>query len=201
MNINEEFGIPITHVELVRERTLPFRRVFSSAAYIGILHEMLDNSPVEQFVTLYLNNEQIVGAERTSIGQNGMVSTAIPEIFRGAILAGASHIVVGHNHTNDNPIPSDPDINTTDIVVRASILMNIPLIDHIIVSPDGSHYSMMEHARELEGRVMEMMTKSLLSKFPWDLKPLHQLPGSNINDTMGSKIEDLLSKFPKPPKY
>lgn len=180
-NINNEIGVPLTHVEVVRDRTIPLKNVARPETYISILHTLLDNSPVEQFITLYIHNDMLVGVERTALGQASMVAVSMSEIFRGAILVGATHIVVGHNHTNNISEPSDQDLNLTDCVMRASALLKIGLIDHIIVSPDGTHYSMLDNSRHLERRVMDMYYKNMLTSFPWDLKKYHVLPGLDLN--------------------
>lgn len=190
-NISEEIGIPVTHVELVRDRTIPFRKLKTRENYVALLHELLDNSPNEKFITIYLNDTMIVGAEVTAIGQNHMVAIGMGEIFRGAILAGAGSIVIGHNHTNDDPHPSDADINMTDVAFRAGMLMGIPLVDHIIVSPNGDHFSMVENGASLERRVMDMAAKNLLAKMTWDMKNLHKLPGMvDLNDKMDRRLKD-----------
>jgi len=191
-NVAEEFGIPVVHAELVRDRTLPFRRLTTKEDIVNILHEMLDRSPTEQFITIYLHDTVIVGIERTAIGQSGRVAVGMPEIFRGAILAGATHIVVGHNHLNNYPTPSDPDIDITDIMVRASMLMGIELIDHIIVSPDGTHYSMIDHLAELEVRVKDLLARDMIKALEWDIKKYRMLPGLDLNKKLSNPTSKLM---------
>lgn len=195
-NLNEEIGVPLTHVEMITDRTLPFKKIIDKGDSIRIFHDLLDNSPVEQFITLYVRDIRLVGVERTALGQARMCSVAMSEIFRGAILAGADGIIVSHNHTNDNAYPSDPDINMTDIVMRSSVLIGIPLLDHIIVCPNGTHYSMMEHAKELETRVLDLYYKNMLSPLAWDMKKYHILPGVDPNKSYKPKsFKDLDAPF------
>lgn len=180
-NISEEFGIPVVHAELVRDHTLSFRKLVNKEDIINILHELLDRSPTEQIVVLHLHDTLLVGVERVAIGQSGRVTIDMSEVFRGAILSAATHIVVAHNHLNNDPTPSDADLNMTDIVTRASMLMGIGFIDHIIVSPDGTHYSMLDHVNDLESRIRNMYKDDLLNTLAWEMKKYRMLPGLDLN--------------------
>lgn len=202
-NISEEFGIPVVHAELVRDRILPFRKLVTQEDIVNILHELLDRSPTEQIVVLHLHDTILVSVERVAIGQSGKVLVGMSEIFRGAILAGATHIVVAHNHLNNDTTPSDADLNMTDVTIRASLLMGIGFIDHIITSPDGTHYSMFEHSEELEYRLREMYKKDLINELAWEMKKYRMLPGLDLNKIpekpLGKKSEyDLDFTFKKP---
>jgi DNA repair protein RadC len=55
------------------------------------------------------------------------------EVFRGAIVAGASKIVLMHNHPSGDPDPSEADIKVTRDIARGGQLLKIELLDHIIV--------------------------------------------------------------------
>jgi DNA repair protein RadC len=58
------------------------------------------------------------------------------EVFKVALLANAVSVVIGHNHQSGDPTPSAADIAMTARLVRAGELMNVPLLDHLIVSPE-----------------------------------------------------------------
>lgn len=173
--------IPQYHVELVRDRNLPYAvgydRFGVTPIAMQILHQLLDRSPSEEFVVLHVAGEDIIGAERIAIGSGDRVSVSMPEVFRGAILARATNIIIAHNHAINNPTPSDADINVTDIVHRAGLLLAIPLLDHIIVSPGGRDYSMMAHAKDLSKRINDLYLKEELEKTVWDMKKKMQVPG------------------------
>lgn len=55
------------------------------------------------------------------------------EVFREAISASAAHIILVHNHPSGDPKPSPDDIQTTQDMIRASRLLGIPLLDHLIL--------------------------------------------------------------------
>ena len=56
------------------------------------------------------------------------------EIFKGAILANSSSIIVSHNHVSGNLKPSNEDIKITKALIEAGELLGINVLDHIIVS-------------------------------------------------------------------
>ena len=62
------------------------------------------------------------------------------EVFAGPLKDRAASVIVAHNHPSGDPHPSRKDIEATQQLVAAGILLGIPLRDHIIVSKEG-HYS------------------------------------------------------------
>ena len=60
------------------------------------------------------------------------------EVFKPAILDNACHIVLVHNHPSGSLAISKADMATTERLVEASKIMGIPVLDHIIVSVEGS---------------------------------------------------------------
>ena len=59
------------------------------------------------------------------------------DVFREAIRWNAHCIVVAHNHPNDNPAPSEDDIETTSALMSLSKDLGIPLIDHLVIANSG----------------------------------------------------------------
>ena len=60
------------------------------------------------------------------------------EIFKEAYLLSASSIVCIHNHPSGDVTPSKNDIEFTREVKKASTILGINLIDHIIIG--GNNY-------------------------------------------------------------
>ena len=65
------------------------------------------------------------------------------EVFRLAIVQGATSIIVAHNHPTGNPVPSGEDRAITTQLVAAGKLLDIPVLDHVIVAGD-KHFSFAE---------------------------------------------------------
>lgn len=65
------------------------------------------------------------------------------EVFRSAVRAGASGILLSHNHPSGDPEPSPEDIKVTRKLVEAGKILEIPVLDHVIVG-DQSYISFKE---------------------------------------------------------
>lgn len=68
------------------------------------------------------------------------------ELYIWALLAGAVHVILCHNHPSGNVMPSDEDIEVTNRVKKAGDLVEVKLVDHIIIAGD-SYYSFKEDDR------------------------------------------------------
>lgn len=62
------------------------------------------------------------------------------EVFASPLKDRAASVIVAHNHPSGDPHPSHKDIEVTQQLAAAGILLGIPIRDHIIVSREG-YYS------------------------------------------------------------
>ena len=65
----------------------------------------------------------------------------VRQVVENALYAGASTIILAHNHPSGVALPSQEDIATTRLIRDALRTMNIQLVDHIVVA-DGDYVSM-----------------------------------------------------------
>ncbi|WP_421988178.1 JAB domain-containing protein [Roseivirga sp.] len=89
----------------------------------------------EAFMCLYLNRaNRVQGFAMISIG--GLSSTtADPKImFQHALLCNASCMIMIHNHPSGNLKPSQQDISLTKKVKEVGALMDLPILDHLIIT-------------------------------------------------------------------
>lgn len=56
------------------------------------------------------------------------------EVFYPAIRNNAASILIAHNHPSGDPEPSKEDIAVTEMLCEAGTLMNIPVLDHLILT-------------------------------------------------------------------
>lgn len=107
----------------------------------------------EHFVMITLNGgHEIIKIHLISVGTVSKTIIHPREVFREAIKENASSIVICHNHPSGNCVPSDEDIETTKFLIKASNLIGIPILDHIIFDCD-SYYSFLEHEFLFGGRI------------------------------------------------
>lgn len=65
------------------------------------------------------------------------------EIFLSALRHQAVSVIILHNHPSGDPTPSEEDIRLTHRIQAAGIMLEIPLLDHIIIG-DRSYFSFKE---------------------------------------------------------
>ena len=66
------------------------------------------------------------------------------ELYIRALMSGAAMIIICHNHTSENAMPSKADIDTTNRLREAGKLIGVHLSDHVIIARND-YYSFMEH--------------------------------------------------------
>jgi DNA repair protein RadC len=97
---------------------------------------------VEEFKILLMNrSNSVLGILEISKGGISGTVTDVRLIYQGAIKANASGIIVCHNHPSGNLNPSESDTKITQKIKEAGNLMDIQLLDHLILTMDGSYYS------------------------------------------------------------
>jgi DNA repair protein RadC len=88
---------------------------------------------VEHFQAVLLNTRRrLIRIEKISTGTLDTILVHPREVFRLAIAANASAIVLVHNHPSGDPTPSEADIKVTRDIIRAGQLLKIEVLDHII---------------------------------------------------------------------
>lgn len=108
-------------------------------ALISVWGDQLEH--VESFYAILLNRaNRIKGYYLVSKG--GLTGTvADPRcIFQVALKCCAAAIVLAHNHPSGNLKPSQSDIDLTKRLKDAGNFLDIPVIDHVIISTEG-YYS------------------------------------------------------------
>ncbi len=111
---------------------------------LGCLDHFRDKKQ-EFLVCLSIDGGQKLIARRVVTIGTLNTSLAHPrEIFAAPIADRAASIIISHNHPSGDPNPSDKDIELTQQLISAGIILGIPIQDHFIVSSSG-HFSFKEH--------------------------------------------------------
>ena len=85
-----------------------------------------------------------------SIGDVRNAFVSMQSLFKSALLCNASNILAVHNHPGGNLTPTKLDVEATKRMIEAGKLMNVPLVDHVVVSSHtGKYYSYLENLPEL----------------------------------------------------
>jgi DNA repair protein RadC len=89
---------------------------------------------VETFQALLLNTRRrLIRHEQLTQGTLDTLLVHPRDVFRSAIAANASAVVIVHNHPSGDPTPSESDIKVTRDLIRAGQLLKIDLLDHVIL--------------------------------------------------------------------
>jgi DNA repair protein RadC len=96
----------------------------------------------EHFWAIMLNTRNmVIKTAKISIGSLDSSIVHPRELFKEAMAASASSIIVAHNHPSGNPDASQDDIKLTRRLIEAGKIIGIELIDHLIIG-DGKFISM-----------------------------------------------------------
>lgn len=92
----------------------------------------------ENMVVLLLNNRNAVcGWNLVSIGTVNRTEAHAREIFRAAIVAAATGVILAHNHPGGDPTPSQADRDVTEQLKHVGEIIGINVLDHVVVA--GEH--------------------------------------------------------------
>jgi len=81
---------------------------------------------------LYRSNKVLKIVPLSKGGISGTV-TDVRILFKNAVLASASGVVLAHNHQSGNLNPSESDSKITAKIKEAGNLLDIQLLDHLII--------------------------------------------------------------------
>lgn len=130
-------------VQLVREGTaLEYHKPITCAQeVVSLIGPRLEAADREVFLSIPLSTRNVpIGVEEVAIGSQNASIIHPREIFRSAILAGATSLILAHNHPSGSPDPSAEDRTITKRLKDAGELLGIKILDHVIIG-HGSHFS------------------------------------------------------------
>lgn len=100
----------------------------------SIFGPRLQDLPVEEFHVAILDSQHRL--ERDVTITRGLLNSSLVhprEVFREAIAENAATIILVHNHPSGDPTPSADDRMTTEQLVQAGRVLDIPVQDHVII--------------------------------------------------------------------
>jgi len=122
-----------------KEEEIPIQKPIKSSqdAYHQLVN-VFEGLPHEEFWVLCLSRANKV-IFKTQISRGGVSGTVadIKIIFKHAIEQLASAIIVAHNHPSGQLKPSNSDLLLTEKIKETGKIMDIPLLDHLIVTDRG----------------------------------------------------------------
>lgn len=124
--------LQVIHLHLEPSELPPAVR--SGADVVSLIVPHVRGLHREAFFAVPLNNKhQPLGIHLVSMGTTNTAPVHPRDVFLPALLAGATAIVVTHNHPSGDPTPSQDDRLVTERLRHAGELLGIELLDHLII--------------------------------------------------------------------
>lgn len=79
---------------------------------------------------------KVISCRQVGEGDINCASISIRRVVQMALEAGATSVLLAHNHPSGLAVPSGDDIQTTRRLAAALSAVEIPLVDHIVVADD-----------------------------------------------------------------
>jgi DNA repair protein RadC len=94
-------------------------RLDKPAKVADYLRSAFDENPMQEaFYCVHLDRKNHpLGRQLITLGTATSTLVSPKEVFRGAILSGATAIVVAHNHPSGDPSPSHADVTATRALI------------------------------------------------------------------------------------
>lgn len=107
-----------------------------------LFYKELAHLDFERIMIACMNSQNMVlSTETIGIGTSNSCSCDPKAIFKTLLKQGATRWIIAHNHPSGYSTPSPEDLELTEKLLKASVNMSLPLLDHIIIG-NGSHTSL-----------------------------------------------------------
>jgi DNA repair protein RadC len=146
-----KYPLPRIKLALVHEgargKLYQIKSPFDAEQYLTPLR----HAPEEHFVSLHLNaKNEVIGLHEVSHGTLAASLVHPREVFKAALVANSYAMVVCHNHPSGSHLfPSNEDLQTTRQLLRSARILGVHVLDHLILSPTESAYSIRENYPDL----------------------------------------------------
>lgn len=117
----------------------------SSSRLAEYVTALIGREEAEKFLVLFLDSQhRVIHSEVLFHGTIDAASVYPREVVKAALKYNAAKIVLAHNHPSGVTNPSQADQAITNKLKQGLALLDIPILDHLIVTPQGSHVSFVE---------------------------------------------------------
>jgi len=121
-------------------------KIVSSQDAYELLKSVLLDLHHEEFWVIMLNRaNRLIRMKRVSSGGISGTVADVKVIFKEAIEQLASGLILAHNHPSGNRNPSEQDVRLTNKMKESGLLLDIPVLDHIIFT-ENKYYSFADEA-------------------------------------------------------
>ncbi len=148
-------GLDVVKIRLVKERApQAYRLANTPEAAVDAIKKELSRYDREVLCVLNVRTDgSMINMNIVSIGTINASLCSPRDVFKSSILSNAAAIILFHNHPSGRLDPSQDDYEITRRLESCGKLLDIPLLDHLIVSsgPMPGYYSFKEHGELNQG--------------------------------------------------
>ena len=144
--LRRQYGLRLVREPLVVAEKVPHSRQITNASDVfSLMRPFAVQESAESFWAIPLNTQH--HATAPVVITRGLLNASLVhprEVFRAMVAANAASIILCHNHPSGEVTPSVDDRKVTTQLVAAGRLLDLPILDHVIVS-DVRYFSFAEH--------------------------------------------------------
>jgi DNA repair protein RadC len=108
--------------------------IFKVMQEILLREEKIDQEKEHLWMVGQDTDSRILYIEMVFLGTVKTVPVEPMNIFRVAVLKGATQVIIVHNHPSNNLQPSQADKKMTDRLIQVGRILNIKVFDHMIIT-------------------------------------------------------------------
>ncbi len=110
--------------------------VLDSPSRVYDVARALSTGSRERLTAMYLDSSnRVLGTREVSVGSHRYTLADPVQVFRPAVEMSARAVILVHNHPSGNATRSREDEQVTRTMVDAGKVLQLPLLDHVIVTP------------------------------------------------------------------
>lgn len=129
-----------------RTKNLPgLKRTIQSSEDVYLLMRALDGpcrAAESMWAVLIGARNNVLAVHECARGGVAHVALDLVDLFRAAVIVGASGVIAVHNHPSGDPAPSAEDLAFTTRMRRAGALLGIKVLDHVVIG--DTYFSMLD---------------------------------------------------------
>ncbi len=116
----------------------PTSQIIKPEDVYNILRKELAGQTKEFLLLISIDSRnKFISKDLISVGTLNETIVSPRERFAAALNKNAACIIIAHNHPSNDPTPSKEDISVTEKIAKLGKAMNIPLLDHLIITDSG----------------------------------------------------------------
>jgi DNA repair protein RadC len=129
------YRVRVLTLSVARPASAPDPRLLDTPEAVAALaRELIPDDDREHFWALLLNAQnRLLEAYHVSTGTLTASLVHPREVFKPALLRGAAHLILAHNHPWGDPSPSREDVRLTRQLVEAANILDLRVHDHVIL--------------------------------------------------------------------